>query len=89
MPYEREREKDRENSRRKGWVLGDLEAWHAIQVTCTRCGRQSFVAPHELHARHRPTKIIGAIKLKCSACGCTEVTWEVVRARPPLTARDY
>ena len=67
MPYERDNAKERENSRRKGWVLGDLEAWHAIQVTCTKCSRQSFVAPHELHARYRPQKIIGAIK--CSGSG--------------------
>ena len=85
MPYEREHRRNR----RKDWLIEHLEASHVVQVTCTKCGHQALLAPHELHARYKRSVGLAALRLKCKACGSYEVSWQVLRARPPLTARDH
>jgi hypothetical protein len=85
MPYERT-----SRDHRHAWLIGDLEARHAVEARCLKCGHASMIAPHVLYARHRPTVGIAAIPLRCSACGSVdEVRVTVLVARPPLGTRDY
>ena len=84
MPCERDHRRGR-----KGWLIEQLEARRVVQVTCTTCGHQALLVPHELHARYKGTVGLAALRLKCKACGNQEVSWRVLRARPSLTARDY
>jgi len=88
MPYERFWQHQR-GGQRKNWLIADLGPEHAVQVTCTKCSHRSMVAPHELHARHKASVNLGALKLRCAACGGREVSWEVLVARPPRDARAY
>ena len=85
MPYERTN-----RDRRHAWLIEDLEARHAIEATCLRCGHSSMIAPHVLHARYKPAVGLATIPLRCSACGSMdEVRVTVLVARPPRDARDY
>jgi hypothetical protein len=85
MPYERTF-----RDRRHAWLIGDLEARHAVEATCLKCGHSAMIAPHVLYARHKPAVGLATIRLRCSACGSMdEVRVTVLVARPPLDARDY
>lgn len=85
MPYERANKQ----SRHKGWLVGELEGRHAVQITCTKCSHQPLIAPHFLYARFETTVGLAALKLRCTACGCREVTWQVMTARAPRKAKDW
>ena len=86
MPYERPY-----RDPRKKLILDDLWAADAIEIVCKGCGRQSALATHEMHARFRDTVAVEVIvaKATCSSCGGKEVTWSLLRARPPRGARGY